>query len=140
MLESTLGLFGLLCTTFSEQRWHQWLQVNLLETDYLGNISVFLRGENPSVRLNLLMKRFGMPPVEHRLVAETGRGTEGAAFAVNAYCGTELLGQGVGRTLEAARKNANEVAFANLILKKEENARVPSEGGSEWNREFTDCI
>lgn len=136
-IECMQSLLGLMVKWKGVQEVKRFLFTNLFSIPYYRNLR---DGRNPSVRLNTMMKRYGLPCVDHRIVAESGRGDEeSSVFVVNAYSGINLLGQGVGRTLRNAKKNANEVAWQKLTLTpKQDVANVPS-ASSEigWESRFS---
>ena len=138
-IESTFALIGLM---------HQWkglkevrgfLNENLFKIPFQNSLP---DGTNPSVRLNMLMRRYNQPLIMHRIVAESGRGDESSSvFVVNAYSGVNLLGQGMGRTLQMAKRNANEVALQKLTHKPQHIVSYPSVSKEEtWDKSFSSFV
>lgn len=136
-IECMQSLFGLMVKWKGVQEVRRFLFTNLFSIPYYRNLR---DGRNPSVRLNTMMKRYGLPCVDHRIVAESGRGDEeSSVFVVNAYSGMNLLGQGVGRTLRNAKKNANEVAWQKLTLtpKKDGVSVLSASSKIGWESRFS---
>lgn len=135
IIDSTYAILGLMNQQRGLKATREFLDANLFKIEM---VDALRDGRNPSVMLNILMKRYNQPLVEHRMVAESGRNdTESSVFVVNAYSGMNLLGQGMGCTLHYAKKNANQVAWQNLTLKKDPNPIFPSVSQNQpWSKSF----
>lgn len=64
--ESILAVMGFLHNNLGLLQFKRFLHSNLLCVNHLSHLAAFFECKNPSVRMNLLMKRLRQPLIEHR--------------------------------------------------------------------------
>ena len=77
-----------------------------------------LKFRNPGYTLSATLARYKLPPVDIRMLKESGRDTNLPIFIVGAFSGPRKLGEGFGSSIAMAHRRAQEDALRRIYLSR----------------------
>eukprot|EP01147_Barroeca_monosierra_P003762 gene3762-6285_t len=91
------------------------------------NLSDFIKLEHPRVVLQHIHASSGLPPLDYRVIEETGRASHLPTFMIGVFAGESCLGTGAGFSLKFAKAEAARSALRKHYLSELRDAPSPYE-------------
>lgn len=91
-----------------------------------NEINNVVRLENPKEILEIMLKHQNRGPPESRLLKESGRLTHFPTFVVGIFSDKQIVGEGVGTSLNRAEKEAMNAAVMSHIMREIKRPQFPS--------------
>lgn len=92
------------------------ISTNLPSQTASSSILPLLKFQNPTRILSLQLQSASLPPLQHKLLKESGRLSAHPTFIIGAFSGSVKLGEGFGSSLRMAEWRASEDALRRSFL------------------------